>query len=44
MTGSLAVLDLTQPRDGRGMGGERPYARAGFFAEVRIEQGKKVIG
>jgi hypothetical protein len=43
MTGSLIVLDIADRADAEHWAEGDPYARAGLFADVRIEQWKKVI-
>lgn len=44
MTGSLLVLDLPSRQDAEDWAASDPYAVAGLFAKVRIEEWKKVIG
>ncbi|WP_209427839.1 YciI family protein [Pararhodobacter sp. SW119] len=44
MTGSLVVLDLPNRAMAEAWAANDPYATAGLFAEVRIEEWKKVIG
>jgi uncharacterized protein len=44
MTGSLLVLDLPDRAAAEAWAAADPYARAGLFAEVRIEEWKKVFG
>jgi uncharacterized protein len=44
MTGSLVVLDLPNRAMAEAWAANDPYAKAGLFAEVRIEEWKKVIG
>ena len=44
MTGSLVVIDVADKPAAEGWAANDPYARAGLFAKVRIEEWKKVIG
>ncbi len=44
MTGSLVVIDLPNRTQAEAWAANDPYARAGLFADVRIEEWKKVIG
>lgn len=44
MTGSLLVIDVADKAAAASWAENDPYARAGLFAEVRIEEWKKVIG
>ncbi|GKY86499.1 YciI family protein [Sinisalibacter aestuarii] len=44
MSGSLVVLDLDSRAEAEDWAANDPYAKAGLFAKVRIEQFKKVIG
>lgn len=44
MTGSLVILDLPDRAAAEGWAAGDPYARAGLFGDVRIEEWKKVIG
>lgn len=44
MTGSLVVIDVADKAAAEGWAANDPYARAGLFAKVRIEEWKKVIG
>lgn len=43
MTGSLVVLDLADRAAAESWAAGDPYAKAGLFADVRIEEWKKVI-
>jgi uncharacterized protein YciI len=44
MAGSLIVLDLPDLVAARDWAAGDPYARAGLFADVRLQEWKKVIG
>jgi uncharacterized protein len=44
MTGSLIVLDVPSLAEARAWAEADPYAKAGLFDEVRIEEWKKVVG
>lgn len=44
MIGSLVILDLPDRAAVENWAGGDPYARAGLFGDVRIEEWKKVIG
>jgi len=44
MIGSLVILDLPDRTAAEGWAAGDPYARAGLFVDVRIEEWKKVIG
>jgi uncharacterized protein len=44
MTGSLVVLDLPNRAMAEAWAVNDPYAKVGLFADVRIEEWKKVIG
>ncbi|MCX7643698.1 MAG: YciI family protein [Rhodobacteraceae bacterium] len=44
MTGSLVVLEVADRAAAEAWAAGDPYAKAGVFAEVRIEEWKKVIG
>jgi uncharacterized protein len=44
MTGSLVVIDAPDRAAAQAWAAADPYARAGLFAHVRIEEWKKVIG
>ncbi len=43
MCGSLVILDVADMDAARNWAANDPYARAGLFADVRIEQWKKVV-
>jgi hypothetical protein len=43
MCGSLVVLDLAGRAEAEAWAAGDPYAKAGLFADVRIEEWKKVI-
>ena len=43
-TGSLIIADFESLEDARAWAESDPYALAGLFAKVRIEEWKKVIG
>ena len=43
MCGSLVILDIADVDAARAWAAEDPYARAGLFSDVRIEQWKKVV-
>ncbi len=43
MCGSLVILDVPDMDAARAWAAGDPYARAGLFADVRIEQWKKVV-
>ena len=44
MAGSLIVLDLPDMAAATAWGANDPYAKAGLFADVRLQEWKKVIG
>ncbi|PTX58119.1 hypothetical protein C8N43_2795 [Litoreibacter ponti] len=44
MYGSLIILDLPDMDAAHGWAAADPYAKAGLFSEVRLEQWNKVIG
>lgn len=44
MTGSLIVLDAADRATAEAWAANDPYAKAGLFEKVRIEEWKKVIG
>ena len=44
MAGSLIVLDLPDRAAAEAWAAADPYARAGLFAEVRLQEWRKVIG
>jgi len=44
MYGSLVILDMDSMDDARAWAANDPYAKAGLFADVRIEEWKRVIG
>jgi hypothetical protein len=44
MTGSLVVIDVADRAAAEGWATNDPYAKAGLFSDVRIEEWKKVIG
>ena len=44
MTGSLVILDVADKSAAAAWAAADPYALAGLFAKVRIEEWKKVIG
>ncbi len=44
MTGSLIVLDVATRAEAEAWAANDPYAEAGLFQKVRIEEFKKVIG
>ncbi len=44
MTGSLVVIDAADRAAAESWAAQDPYALAGLFANVRIEEWKKVIG
>ncbi len=44
MTGSLVIIDVADKAAAEGWAAADPYALAGLFAKVRIEEWKKVIG
>ncbi|WP_300516471.1 YciI family protein [Aliiroseovarius sp.] len=44
MYGSLVILDMESVDDARAWAADDPYARAGLFSDVRIEEWKRVIG
>ena len=44
MTGSLVVIDVADRAAANAWAAADPYALAGLFAKVRIEEWKKVIG
>ncbi|SMH44553.1 YciI family protein [Maritimibacter sp. HL-12] len=44
MSGSLVILDLDNRHEAEAWAKGDPYAVAGLFAKVRIEEWKKVVG
>ncbi|MFY0692966.1 MAG: YciI family protein [Paracoccaceae bacterium] len=44
MSGSLLILDLPDMAAAQAWAASDPYAKAGLFSDVRIEQWNKVIG
>ncbi|MFN4099647.1 MAG: YciI family protein [Pararhodobacter sp.] len=44
MTGSLVIIDVADKAAAEAWAAGDPYALAGLFAKVRIEEWKKVIG
>ncbi|MCB1337967.1 MAG: YciI family protein [Maritimibacter sp.] len=44
MTGSLIIVDLATRAEAEAWAANDPYAKAGLFQKVRIEEFKKVIG
>jgi uncharacterized protein YciI len=44
MSGSLLILDLARRAAAEAWAANDPYAKAGLFSDVRIEEWKKVIG
>jgi len=44
MTGSLVIVDLPDRAAAEAWAAQDPYAKAGLFGDVRIEEWKKVIG
>ena len=44
MTGSLVVINVADKNTAEAWAAQDPYALAGLFAKVRIEEWKKVIG
>ena len=44
MAGSLIVLDLPDMDSATAWGMNDPYAKAGLFADVRLQEWKKVMG
>ncbi|WP_045388355.1 YciI family protein [Falsirhodobacter sp. alg1] len=44
MTGSLVILDVADLDAARAWAGADPYAKAGLFQSVEIQEWKKVIG
>ena len=44
MAGSLIVLDLPDMEAAKSWGAGDPYAQAGLFESVRLQEWKKVIG
>lgn len=44
MAGSLIVLDVTDIEAAKQWGAHDPYAQAGLFESVRLQEWKKVIG
>ena len=44
MTGSLVVIEAADKAAAQEWAANDPYAKAGHFAKVRIEEWKKVIG
>ncbi|GHF02166.1 hypothetical protein GCM10016455_24060 [Aliiroseovarius zhejiangensis] len=44
MCGSLVILDVVDREAAQAWADDDPYAKAGLFADVRIEEWKKVVG
>ena len=44
MSGSLVILEVASKAEAEAWAAADPYAKAGLFAKVRIEEWKKVIG
>ena len=44
MCGSLVILDLPNRAEAEAWAENDPYAKAGLFLKVRIEEWKKVVG
>ena len=44
MLGSLVILEVGSKAEAEAWAAADPYAKAGLFAKVRIEEWKKVIG
>jgi hypothetical protein len=44
MCGSLIILNVASTDDARGWAASDPYAKAGLFASVSIDEWKKVVG
>lgn len=44
MSGSLVILEVGSKAEAETWAAADPYAKAGLFAKVRIEEWKKVIG
>ena len=44
MAGSLIVLDVADLEAAKAWGAQDPYAQAGVFESVRVQEWKKVIG
>lgn len=44
MSGSLVILDVADRAAAEAWAAGDPYAKAGLFSDVRIEEWKKVIG
>lgn len=44
MCGSLIILDVATLQDAHNWADHDPYAKAGLFEKVRVEEWKKVIG
>ncbi len=44
MKGSLVILDVADRGEAEAWADGDPYAKAGLFSDVRIEEWKKVIG
>lgn len=44
MSGSLVILEVGSKAEAEAWAAADPYAKAGLFAKVRIEEWKKVIG
>lgn len=44
MSGSLVILEVASRAEAEAWAAADPYAKAGLFAKVRIEEWKKVIG
>ncbi|WP_333829230.1 YciI family protein [Pararhodobacter sp.] len=44
MTGSLVIIDMPNRAMAESWAANDPYGKAGLFADVRIEEWKKVIG
>ncbi len=44
MCGSMVILDVVDREAAQAWADDDPYAKAGLFADVRIEEWKKVVG
>lgn len=44
MYGSLIILDVATLQDAQNWADHDPYAKAGLFEKIRVEEWKKVIG
>lgn len=44
MSGSLVILEVGSKAEAEAWAAADPYAKAGLFAKVRVEEWKKVIG